>query len=73
MPYDFLLSWRDYGVWLERDEIPEIGAKIASFHEGLDAAGFEEHQRACRRLWEDYLSPLAFFRNFHRHFNGRPS
>jgi len=22
---------------------------------------------ACRRLWEEWLSPEAFFANFHRH------
>lgn len=67
MPYDFLLPWRDYGVWIDRSQVPEIGRHVAEFHERIGDDGFEEHQRACRRLWEDYLSPLGFFRNFHRH------
>ena len=31
------------------------------------AEEFEELRVACRRLWEEWLSPEAFFANFHRH------
>jgi hypothetical protein len=68
MPYDFLLPWRDYGVWIDRSEVGNIGAKVAEFHEGLGEREFEDLQRECRRLWEQYLSPVGFFRHFHRHF-----
>jgi len=30
---------------------------------------FEELRVACRRLWEERLSPEAFFANFHRHLD----
>jgi hypothetical protein len=68
MPYDSLVSWRDYGVWIDRSEIGAIGAKVAEYHERMGDAEFEDRQRECRRLWEEYLSPVGFFRHFHRHF-----
>jgi hypothetical protein len=68
LPYDFLLEWRDYMVWIDRDEIGRIGERVAEFNERLSDADFVELQHACRRLWEEYLSPLGYFRNFHLHF-----
>jgi hypothetical protein len=66
LPYDFLVDWRDYCVWIDRTEIPRIGEKVAAFHERLSPADFVERQHACRRLWEEYLTPEGFFANFHR-------
>ena len=68
LPYDFLLDWREHVVWVDREDIPRIGERIAEFHERLGDAEFEDRQRECRRVWQEYLSPLGFFRNFHRHF-----
>jgi hypothetical protein len=69
MPYDFLLEWRDYGVWIDRSDIANIGEHVAAFHERLSEPEFEDLQRECRGLWERYLSPVGFFRNFHRHLD----
>ena len=35
--------------------------KLIQFHENLGSRGFVELQRANRHLWEDWLSPEAFF------------
>ncbi|HVN62445.1 MAG TPA: exostosin family protein [Gaiellaceae bacterium] len=69
LPYEFLVDWRDYVVWISRDEVPTIGERIAAFHEQLSDREFVDLQRECRRLWEEWLSPQGFFRNFHRHFD----
>jgi len=69
MPYDFLLPWREYCVWIDRSEVGDIGAKVAAFHEALRDNEFEDLQRELRNLWQTYLSPLGFFRNFYRHFD----
>lgn len=66
LPYDFLVDWRDYCVWIDRTDIPRIGEKVAEFHDGLDADAFAGLQRACRRLWEEYLRPEGFFAHFRR-------
>jgi hypothetical protein len=68
LPYDFVLDWRDYVVWIDRTEISRIGEIVARFHERLSDAEFRDLQRECRLVWEQYLSPYGFFANFHRHF-----
>jgi len=67
LPYDFLLPWRDLCVWVDRRDVGAIGEQVLAFHERLSDADFVELQHECRRLWEEYLSPLGFFRNFHLH------
>jgi Exostosin family len=69
LPYEFLIDWRDYVVWVSREEVPKLGDKIAAFHERLSDREYVDLQHDCRRLWEEWLSPHGFFRNFHRHFD----
>jgi hypothetical protein len=38
-----------------------------SFHGALAAGAFEDLQRACRRLWLEWLSPMGFFSQIHRY------
>src|SRR5262249_35005491 len=45
LPYDFLLDWREHVVWVDREDIPRIGERIAEFHERLGDAEFEDRQR----------------------------
>jgi len=68
LPYEHLIDWRQYCVWVEEYEIDMIGDIVARFHAGLSDTDFHDLQRACRRLWDEWLSPTGFFANFHRHF-----
>jgi hypothetical protein len=68
LPYDFEINWKDYCVWVEESEIDQIDRKIADFHAKLTPEAFVDLQKRCRQLWEDYLSPEGFFKNFYRHF-----
>ena len=68
LPLEFDIDWRDYFVWVDAGDIGRIGDSVLDFHESLGAGEFEERQRACRRLWEERLSPAGFFASFHRHF-----
>jgi hypothetical protein len=68
LPFDFLVDWRDYCVWVDESEIGSIADAVVSFHARLDEGEFVELQRRCRRFWEEYLSPLGFFANLHQHF-----
>jgi hypothetical protein len=68
LPYDFLLHWRDYCVWVEEHEVERAGERVREFHERLTDGEFQELQHSARRLWEEYLAPEGFFANFHRHF-----
>jgi Exostosin family len=69
LPYDFMLDYKQYMVWVEEREIPYIDQKIAEFHANLSPQAFIDLQYKCRQLWEQYLTPTGFFANFHRHFH----
>jgi Exostosin family len=73
LPYDFLVDWRDYVVWIEEAQIDKIGELVLEFHERLSDAEFRDLQRECRRVWERYLRPEGFFENLHEHFAEHPS
>jgi len=68
LPYDFLIAWRKYCVWIEEYDLPRISQKIMEFHNQLSAQDFVDMQYECRKIWEEWLSPEGFFTNFHRHF-----
>jgi hypothetical protein len=61
LPYDQIVNYKDYCVWIEDDELSQIGDKVAEFHEKLSSSAFVELQHACRHLWETALSPFGFF------------
>jgi hypothetical protein len=71
LPYDFLVDWRDYCVWIDEREIDRAGERVAEFHERLTQKEFADLQRSCRRLWEEYIRPEGFFSNFHHHVPAR--
>jgi hypothetical protein len=68
LPYEGWVDWKRYCVWVEEEELPRVADIVADFHERLSPDEFLDLQRSCRRLWEDWLSPHGFFKNFHRHF-----
>jgi hypothetical protein len=67
LPYESLINWRDYCVWVEGDELEHTAEAILEHFHRHTADSFVDLQRRCRQLWLDYLSPDGFFRNFHRH------
>ena len=68
LPYDFDIDWRKYLVWVEERELSTVAEKVAEFHAGLSPQDFLDLQLACRKLWEEKISPVGFFANFYRHF-----
>jgi exostosin family protein len=66
LPYDFVVDWRDFCVWVDEAELDRAGEIVAEFHERLTDTEFEDLQRSCRRFWEEYIRPVGFFSNFHR-------
>ena len=67
LPYDFEIDWKTYCCWVEQHEIPYIAEKVADFHANLSADDFVDRQKACRNVWENWVSQEGFYRNFHRH------
>ena len=74
LPWEDLINWKDYCVWVEEDEIDAIADKVAAFHSQLSSEEFIALQQRCRQLWLDWLSPQGYFSNFHRFFEsaGQP-
>jgi hypothetical protein len=68
LPFDFLVDWKKYCVWIDEKELSQIPEKIAEFHSNLSPQEFEDLQYECRKFWKDWLSTEGFFANFYRHF-----
>lgn len=69
LPYDFMIEWPEYGVWIDEAAVNDVGHSVLEFHERLNEREFEDLQRECRRFWERYLRPEGFFENLHEHLN----
>lgn len=67
LPYDFYLNWNDLIPTVDIRNISRLGEELLLFHNKLSHK-FEEHQKLLRSIWEDYISPTGFFKNFYRHF-----
>lgn len=67
LPYDFILDWKDYCIWIDRSEINHIAEKVSDFHTSLSDNDFVELQVKCRNLWEKWLRREAFFSHFYTH------
>lgn len=71
LPYDFMVDWKQYCVWVDESEIDQIDQKIMEFHNNLSPEEFIDLQKRCRAFWKEYLSPEGFFKHFHEHFEQR--
>lgn len=67
LPYESLINWRDYCVWVEGDDMGQTAQAILRHYASHTPESFVALQRRCRQLWLDYLSLDGFFRNFHLH------
>jgi hypothetical protein len=61
LPFDDVLNYRDYCVWVKDDEIPFVTEKIADFHGSLSPSRFIELQQECRMLWQKYFELNSFY------------
>lgn len=68
LPFESEIDWKQYCVWVEEDELDQIGNIVADFHDRLSDAEFVDLQRRCRQLWQNWLTQRGFILNFPRHF-----
>lgn len=66
LPFDHLIDWRKYCVWVESKDIESIGDKVADFHARISDEDFRELQMSIRRMYEEWISPVGFHRNLWR-------
>lgn len=65
LPFDNLIDWTRYCVWVPAEEVERAGEFVADFHSRLSERDFQELQRACRHLWLDRLSMEGFVAHMH--------
>ncbi len=63
LPFDDVVNYKEFMVWVEQEELPSINQKILDFHQALNQEKFSELQRANRNLWETYLTKKGFYEN----------
>ena len=63
LPFPDQIDWRRHVVWVEEAELDAIGDVLVRFHRDTSAGRFEQMQRDNRQLWEEYLSPVGFYRH----------
>lgn len=68
LPYSDFIDWGARMPWVEWQDRDHAGRRLLAYHGSLAAGELEDRQRDLRALWEEWLSPDGFFRNFHRHF-----
>lgn len=61
LPWDDFVDWREHCVWVEQAQADETGSILADFHARISPEDFAERQRRCRRFWEEWIRPEAFF------------
>lgn len=68
LPYDEQINWREYCIWVEQRDLPQLPQIVVEFHQALDQEKFQSLQSRCRRLWETRLSYAGFHDHFAEHF-----
>jgi hypothetical protein len=62
LPFEDQIDWRRHVVWIEQDDMEHAAERLLEFHGSLNDEQFRAVQVSNRRLWEEFLSPLGFFR-----------
>lgn len=63
LPFDFVINWKELCVWVEEKDINNAAQVVANFHNNLSDSEFIALQEKLRLLWEEYFSPVGFFKH----------
>jgi hypothetical protein len=66
LPFESDIDWKKRCVLVPENDLGQIGKRVRKFHDALSADDFADLQRDSRKLYEEWLSPLGFFRQMHR-------
>jgi len=69
LPFHEDPEWRRICVWIRADELDSLAERLLAFHRERRPEQFGALQYACRRFWEERLSPHGYFERFYTHFN----
>lgn len=65
LPFEKEVPWKEMCVWVEEKDIETIAEKVLAFHQALSPEQFIELQKRNRKIWQEWLSPVGFFKNMH--------
>ncbi len=68
LPYNKDIHWKKLGIWVQENELTEIDKKLINFHNHINQYDFLKLQKNIRQIWQDWISPDGFFKNFYRNF-----
>ena len=63
LPFEDEIDWQRHCVWIESENLRNASRILKAFHDRIGPEEFVELQRINRKLWEEFLTPLAFYRN----------
>lgn len=69
LPFDFMIDWKKYCVWVEEKDINKIPEKVLEFHEKLSPEEFTKLQIEIRSLWKKYFTPEGFYMHLNLYLN----
>jgi hypothetical protein len=64
LPFETLINWKKQMVWVEETEVNKISDIVTRFHDAVSETDFVNMQKQNRRIYEEYLSPVGFFKHF---------
>lgn len=68
LPYDFIVDWKKYCVWVEESEINKIPEKVLEFHNKMTPEEFKALQTQIRNIWKKYFTPEGFYKHLYLYF-----
>jgi hypothetical protein len=72
LPFEEFIDYKSLCVWVELEELKDIDKKLINYHRNIDLETLARKQKLIRQIWEEWLSPDGFFKNFYRFFNLEP-
>lgn len=63
LPFDDFIDWKKHVLWIEETEINHIAEKLVNFHNNISPEEFSALQERNMKLYEEWISPLGFFKN----------
>ena len=66
LPFDNIIDWKKYVIWIEENQVDQIAQKLLDFHAGISDEEMIEKKLLSRKLYDEWICPLAFFNNIHK-------
>jgi hypothetical protein len=69
LPYDHIIDWKKYVLWIDQQDILSMASKVVEFHSKLSNEEFHKLQHNARFLYEEWISPAGFYSKINKCLN----